>query len=66
MIPGISSGGGQQSVDLSAGPSTSGNIDQGFSFGGPTIYGSGKDDWKKFAVIGAAVVVGALLLSRKK
>jgi len=69
MIPGLggaasmASGGGAQSLDLSAGPSTSGNIDQGFSFGAPTINNGG--DWKQYAAI-AGVVLAVAVLMRKK
>ncbi|MFV1873484.1 MAG: hypothetical protein ACMZ64_09210 [Oleiphilus sp.] len=66
MIPGISSGGGQQSVDLSAGPSTSGAIEQSFNYGGgPVIYAKSANGWQKYAVIGALVLGGVFLLRKK-
>tara|TARA_R110001599_G_scaffold287356_2_gene489910 strand:+ start:5988 stop:6188 length:201 start_codon:yes stop_codon:yes gene_type:complete len=66
MIPGISSGGGSQSLDLSAGPSQSGSIDQTFNYGGgPVIYAKNANDWKKYAVVGGLVLAG-FWLSRKK
>jgi len=59
-MAGIGSG---NSLDMGVGPSTSGSIDQGFSFGGPTINKGG--DWKQYAAI-AGVVLAFVLLTRKK